>query len=54
MSNKTAEVLQMKQVIRRYELSDEEWERLWKCFPERQPGTLGRPRKEPRDMLNGI
>ena len=44
----------MKRVIRRYELTDEEWERLKKYFPERQPGTMGRPRKEPRDMLNGI
>ena len=44
----------MKRVIRRYELTDEEWERLKKYFPERQPGTLGRPRKDSRDMLNGI
>ena len=44
----------MKRVIRRYELTDEEWERLRKYFPERQPGTLGRPRKDSRDMLNGI
>ena len=53
-SNNTYEVLEMKRVIRRYELRDEEWERLKKYFPERQPGTMGRPRKEPRDMLNGI
>ena len=44
----------MKRVIRRFELTDEEWERLRKYFPERQPGTLGRPRKDSRDMLNGI
>ena len=44
----------MKRVIRRYELTDEEWERLRKYFPERQPGTLGRPRKDSRDILNGI
>ena len=44
----------MKRVIRRYEVSDEEWERLEKYFPARQEGTLGRPRKEPREILNGI
>lgn len=41
-------------MIRRYELTDDEWKRLKKYFPEREAGTLGRPRKEPRDMLNGI
>ena len=44
----------MKRMIRRYEFTDEKWERLKKYFPERQPGTMGRPRKDPRDMLNGI
>ena len=44
----------MKRVIRRYEVTDEEWERLKKYFPVRQEGTLGRPRKEPREILNGI
>jgi len=34
-------------------LTDEEWERLKKYFPERQEGTIGRPRKDPRNMLNG-
>lgn len=44
----------MKRVIRRYELTDEEWGRLKKYFQERQPGTLGRPQKDSRDILNGI
>ncbi len=44
----------MKRVIRRYELTDEEWEHLKKYFPERQPGTMGRPRKEPRETLEAV
>ena len=39
---------------RRHELTDEEWGRLEKYFPQRQPGQLGRPRNEDRQMLNGI
>ena len=50
-SNNTVEV---KQMIRRYEITDEEWERLKEYFPERQAGTLGRPRKDSRKILNGI
>lgn len=41
-------------VIRRYELTDEEWERLKAYFPERKAGTKGRPPKDTRQMLNGI
>ena len=41
-------------MIRRYEVTDEEWEKLKKYFPERQAGTLGRPRKDSRKILNGI
>ena len=44
----------MKRIIRRYELTDAEWERLQPYFPERQMGDKGRPRREPREMLNGI
>lgn len=43
--------------IRRYELSDEEWDRLKHYFPEHKGGkggTLGRPRKDDRTILNGI
>ena len=54
MSNITHEVSQMKRLIRRYELTDAEWERLQPCFPERQMGGTGRLRREPREMLNGI
>ena len=44
----------MKRIIQRYELTDAEWERLQPYFPERQMGDKGRPRREPREMLNGI
>ena len=44
----------MKRIIRRYELTDAEWERLRPYFPERQMGEKGRTRREPRQMLNGI
>ena len=54
MSNKTHEVRRMKRIIRRYELTDAEWERLQPYFPERQMGDKGRPKREPREMLNGI
>ena len=39
---------------RRYELTDEEWERIKGYFPEREAGQKGRPRKEDRPILNGI
>jgi transposase len=39
---------------RRYEVTDTEWERLKKYFPERQAGQMGRPREDDRQMLNGI
>jgi transposase len=54
MSNITHEVSHMKRIIRRYELTDAEWARLQPYFPERQMGDKGRPRREPREMLNGI
>ena len=44
----------MSQVIRRYELTDSEWERIQVYFPERQQGDKGRPRRESRGILNGI
>ena len=53
-SNITREVSDMKRIIRRYELTDAEWERLKPYFPERQLGDKGRPRREPREILNGI
>ena len=54
MSNNGQGVIPVTRVIRRYELTDAEWERLSKYFPERQMGDKGRPRREPREMLNGI
>ena len=42
MSNITHEVSQMKRIIRRYELTDNEWERLQPYFPERQKGDNSR------------
>ena len=53
-SNISDEVSDMKRIIRRYELTDAEWERLKPYFPERQLGDKGRPRREPREILNGI
>lgn len=47
MSNITHEVSQMKRIIRRYELTDNEWERLQPYFPERQKGDKGRPGGNP-------
>jgi len=40
--------------MRRYEISDEEWERISKYFPEKKAGSPGRPPKPARDMINGI
>ena len=45
---------EVKEMIRRYEVTDEEWEKPKKYFPERQAGTLGRPQKDSRKILNGI
>jgi transposase len=44
----------MKALIRRYELTDAEWERLQPYFPDRQAGDKGRPRKDSLQILNGI
>lgn len=41
-------------VVRRYEITDEEWVQLKQYFPGRQAGERGRPRKDSRQMLNGI
>jgi transposase len=38
-------------MIRRYELTDEEWDQLRHLFPTQ---TMGRPRKDPRLMFNAI
>ena len=44
----------MTKVIRRYELTDSEWERLRAYFRQREMGDKGRPKRKPREMLNGI
>lgn len=41
-------------VIRRYELTDTEWERLQSYFSDRQAGDRGRLRKDSRQIFNGI
>lgn len=38
-------------MIRRYELTNEEWDQLASFFPKQ---TMGRPRKDARLMLNAI
>ena len=40
--------------MRRYELTDHEWERISKYFPEKEQGTPGRPPKPHRPIINGI
>ena len=39
---------------KRYEITDDEWERLRRYFPGRIEGQIGRPRNEDRQILNGI
>ena len=40
--------------LHRHEIKDEDWERIRHFFPERTEHTMGRPRKDPQMMLNGI
>ena len=40
--------------MRRYEMTDTEWERIERYFPPKEPGTSGRPPKPTRPILNGI
>jgi len=40
--------------VRRYELTDNEWSRIKKYFPDKEPGTPGRPPKPHRPLINGI
>ena len=44
----------MSKIIRRHEISDENWERIEHHFPKRTEHTMGRPCKDNRQMLNGI
>ena len=41
-------------MIRRYEMEDQEWEQLAPYFEKEQRGNLGRPRRDARELLNGI
>ena len=41
-------------MIRRYELTDEEWEKIAQLIPEKATGTQGRPAKDNRMMMNGM
>lgn len=44
----------MGQYKNRYEISDEEWERIKGMLPQEKTGARGRPSKPNRLMLNGI
>ena len=44
----------MKIQKRRYELTDDEWERICSLFPVRGAGTKGRPYNDIRTTVNGI
>ena len=40
--------------MRRYELTEQEWERIRHHFPNKVAGTPGRPPKSRREQINGI
>lgn len=41
-------------MLRRYELTDDEWNRIVDLLPPEKTGKQGRPRKSNRMILNGI
>ena len=41
-------------MLRRYELTDEEWNRIAPLLPPENTGKQGRPRKDNRILLNGM
>lgn len=41
-------------MLRRYELTDQEWEQVAFLLPPEKTGKLGRPSKDNRTMLNGM
>lgn len=41
-------------MLKRYELTDEEWSRIVDLLPPENTGKQGRPRKNNRDILNGM
>lgn len=54
MSKISSEVMKMSATPKRYEVTDEEWERLKQYFRQPDEVRLGRPRNDDRQMLNGI
>ena len=40
-------------MLRRYELTDDEWNRIVDLLPPENTGKQGRPRKNNRTILNG-
>ncbi len=40
-------------MLRRYELTDQEWEQIASLLPPEKTGKPGRPSKDNRTMLNG-
>ena len=41
-------------MLRRYELTDQEWEQVASLLPPEKTGKPGRPSKDNRTMLNGM
>ncbi len=41
-------------MLKRYELTDQQWERIAHLLPPENTGKQGRPLKDNRLMLNGI
>lgn len=41
-------------MLRRYELTDQEWEQIASLLPPEKTGKPGRPSKDNRTMLNGM
>ena len=44
----------MVSMVRRYEVTDDEWERIKSYFPKAEERSRGRPAADSRKMLNGI
>lgn len=40
--------------MKRHEISNEDWSLIEDLFPDKGPGTPGRPRRPARELLNGI
>ncbi len=41
-------------MLRRYELTDQEWKQIAHLFPTENTGKRGRPRRDNRTMLNAV